>query len=164
MNALYQGTLTDVSQNYGNKDEKRVKKSIWTSVASVAVVGIVLGSLTAIFARPLLNIYITDSPEALEYGVIRIFYIGIPYFLCGIMEVLAGAMRGLGKSLMPTAVALMGACVFRIGWLYTVFAWMPRLEILYISYPLSWILTAGVHAVCLIFAYRKVKRSLPSAE
>ncbi|MBE7051846.1 MAG: MATE family efflux transporter [Ruminococcaceae bacterium] len=163
MNAFYQGTLTAVSQNYGNKDEKRVKKSIWTSVASVAVVGIVLGSLTAIFARPLLNIYITDSPEALEYGVIRIFYIGIPYFLCGIMDVLSGALRGLGYSTISAINSLVGACGLRMLWVAFVLPHNRTIQTLFTCWPVSWVIVILMHLVCYMFVRKKWVKKMNAA-
>ncbi len=164
MNSFCQSCMSFVSQNLGAGKIDRVRRSIFLNLVTVSAVGLALGVGGNLFGEPLIEIFRPGETEVIAIGMIRLRYHLLPYFLCGTMEVLAGAMRGLGKSLMPTAVALMGACVFRIGWLYTVFAWMPRLEILYISYPLSWILTAAVHAVCLIYTYRKVKRSLSSAE
>ncbi len=164
MNSFCQSCMNFVSQNLGACKIDRVRRSIFLNLVTVSAVGLVLGVGGNLFGESLLEIFRPGETEVIAIGIIRLRYHLLPYFLCGVMEVLAGAMRGLGKSLMPTAVALMGACVFRIGWLYTVFAWMPRLEILYISYPLSWILTAAVHAICIFFTYRKVKRSLPSVE
>ncbi len=162
MNSFCQSCMNFVSQNLGAGRIDRVRRSILLNLLTVSAVGLVLGVGGNLFGETLLSIFRPGEAEVIAIGMIRLRYHLLPYFLCGIMEVLAGAMRGLGKSLMPTVVALMGACVFRIGWLFTVFAWMPRPEILYISYPLSWILTAGVHAVCLMYTYRQLKRSLLS--
>jgi len=95
------------------------------------------------FARPLLSIYITDSARAIEYGVTRLTFICLPYFVCGIMEVTTGAIRGMGVSVGPMLVSLLGICGVRLGWIFTVFQ-NPRwhsLESLFLSYIVSWIFT-----------------------
>ena len=84
----------------------------------------------------------------------------LTYFGCGIMDVMAGLMRGLGYSIAPTIVSLIGACLFRVFWIYTFFAWNPTLPCLYTSYPISWGLTSAAHAVCFVFALRSVKKKL----
>lgn len=155
MNAFYQACLTSVSQNYGAKSEKRVKKSISISLICATVTGMVLGGLTAIFARPLLGIYITDSPEAIEHGVIRILYTGLPYFMCGIMEVLAGSLRGLGYSGTSTVNSLIGACGLRILWVWFVLPLHRTQEMLFLCWPVTWIVVITMHGVCLAVVKKK---------
>lgn len=155
MNAFYQACLTSVSQNYGAKNEKRVKKTISVSMICAMITGIILGGLSAIFARPLLGIYITDSPEAIEYGVIRILYTGLPYFMCGIMEVLAGGLRGLGYSGTSTVNSLIGACGLRILWVWFVLPLHKTQEMLFLCWPVSWIVVIIMHAIALHYAKKK---------
>ena len=149
-----------VSQNYGAKKFDRIKKTVLISIATVTVVGLVLGIGAYLLSTPLLKIYIKDSAEAVKYGIIRMSFVSTLYFLCGIMEVISGAIRGLGSSLPPTIVSLIGACAFRVIWILTVFQ-IPKyhtIECIYISYPISWILTIAAHAVTFIIVYRKKKR------
>ena len=80
------------------------------------------------------------------------------------MDVMGGLMRGLGYSITPMIVSLVGACGFRIFWIYTFFAWNPTLSCLYTSYPISWVLTAAAHTVCFAVAMRQVKRKLMPTE
>ena len=119
----------------------RIPKILHTCLACVTVVGVVLGAVAYFLGRPLLGIYITDSPEAITYGLSRMAYICLPYFLCGIMDVTTGSVRGMGFSLAPMIATVMGVCVFRIVWIYTVFAIFRTPENLYVSYPISWTLT-----------------------
>lgn len=154
MNAFYQAAITGVSQNYGAKNEKGIRKTVKTCAASVAVVGFVMGVMTAIFARPLLSIYITDSKEAIDYGVIRMVISGVPYFLCGIMEVQAGLLRGLGYSTTAMINSLVGACGFRILWIMLVLPLRHTIEVLFLCWPISWVLVIIMHFVC----YKVVKK------
>lgn len=154
MNAFYQATITAVSQNYGAKNEKRIYKSILVATACVSVVGLVLGILSAVFARPLLSIYITDSPEAMAFGIMRMIVTGTPYFLCGIMEVLTGALRGLGYSTATAIFSLIGICGIRIVWIFTVLPLRKTVEVLFLCWPISWFIVIVMYLVC-FFVVRK---------
>lgn len=154
MNAIHQTALTFSSQNYGGKQYKRIKKVIVLNISLVTLVGLVMGFLAILFGKPLLGLY-TSTPKAIEYGLVRMKIIFSTYFLCGIMDVLVGCLRGLGRSILPMIVSLLGACGFRILWIFTVFKEHRALETVYISYPISWTLTAGVHLICLLLVIRK---------
>ena len=154
MNAIHQTALTFSSQNYGGKQYKRIKKVIVLNISLVTLVGLVMGFLAILFGKPLLGLY-TSTPKAIEYGLVRMEVIFSTYFLCGIMDVLVGCLRGLGRSILPMIVSLLGACGFRILWIFTVFKEHRALETVYISYPISWTLTAGVHLICLLLVIRK---------
>lgn len=160
MNAFYQATLNFTGQNVGAGKMDRVRRVALLSTGMVTLVGGVLGSAAYLFGEQLLAIYRPGETEVIAAGMIRLSYVGIPYFLCGIMEVLVGSLRGLGRSIMPMIVSLLGACGLRIVWIYTIFAASHTIETLYISYPISWIATSAVHGVCLLVTYRSVKRRL----
>ena len=85
----------------------------------------------------------------------RMLYILPLYFLCGLMDVAVGSLRGIGYSVMPMIVSLTGACLFRVVWILTVFHANPTLDVLYVSYPISWALTFSVHMLCYAFIARK---------
>lgn len=154
MNALHQTALSFTSQNYGAGKLKRINKILMLCLACVSVVGLLMGNLAYLFGTQLLGIYSSD-PEVISYGLIRMAYICIPYFLCGVMDVMVGSLRGLGYSIMPMLVSLTGACGFRILWIFTVFKWSRSLETLFLSYAISWFLTAAVHMICYFFAMQK---------
>ncbi len=154
MNACYQTNLNFTSQNLGGKKYDRIKKCMYYSVALVTVVGVVLGGGAYLVSGTLLRIY-TDSAEVIEYGILRMAYMSLPYFLCGVMDTLVGSVRGLGYSVMPMIVSLTGACLFRVIYIFTIFAQNHTLSCLYLSYPISWILTGTAHFVCLMIVWRK---------
>ncbi|MBQ6463530.1 MAG: MATE family efflux transporter [Pseudobutyrivibrio sp.] len=158
MNSVSQTCVTFVGQNYGAGDEKRVKRVIFECLGIVTVVGLILGNLAYYFASPLLGIY-TDSSAAVAAGTLRLFWVCCPYFLCGIMDTLTGGLRGLGRSTVPMIVSLIGACATRLVWIATYFQLHKTEDVLFFSYPGSWLLTLSVHSICLIIVYRAwVKR------
>ncbi len=161
MNAFYQATLTGVSQNYGARSEKRVNKTIWISMLSVSVVGLALGTLCVVFARPLLRFYITDSAMALEYGVKRMVVTCSLYLLCGIMEVLIGALRGLGCSIATAVTAFIGSCGFRIFWVAVVIERLSGgIEKLYFCWPISWAMVIVMQLVILAIVKPRAMRHM----
>lgn len=155
MNAFYQAVITSVSQNYGAKDEKRVRRSIYVSAFWVTLVGVVFGTLTAIFAEPLLGIYITDSPKAIEYGIVRMIVIGLTHFLCGVMDIISGALRGLGHSVSVAVISLVGVCGTRLLWVGFVLPLRHTIGMLFLCWPLSWFLVTVIQLVMLIANYKK---------
>lgn len=158
MNAFYQTNLSFTSQNYGGKKYGRINRILFTCLACVTVIGAGLGFLVIAFARPLIHIYSTD-PEVVSYAVLRLGIICSTYFICGIMDTLVGTMRGLGYSILPMIVSLTGACGLRIVWIFTVFAIDRSLTILYLSYPVSWLVTAIAHMICFLVIRRKFPKT-----
>ena len=162
MNSFHQTSLNFCGQNYGAGDFKRVKRITWVCLMTVAVAGFVVGNLSYIFGRELLKIYITDSPEAINYGMERLKFMVVPYFLCGIMDTTTGSMRGIGSSVIPMIITVVGVCVMRIVWIYTVFA-LPQYHTfsgLFISYPISWLLTfAALFISFTVVMRRKEKKA-----
>lgn len=158
MNSVTQTALNYAGQNHGAGKFDRIKKIMFACLALAFGAGVSLGGLSVLFARPLLSIYITDSQEAIRYGLIRLLYICLPYFLCGIMDVATGMLRGIGSSVAPMFITVAGVCGFRILWIYTVFR-IPQyhtLEILYSSYMISWAATFIIEAVVFHFILRKM--------
>lgn len=159
MNSFYQAAITFVSQNMGAMEFKRIRKIAWQCLVCVTVTGALLGNLSFFFGHQLLGIY-SDEAEVIRYGIYRLEVIGTTYFLCGIMDVCVGCLRGIGYSFLPMVVSLLGACGFRILWIFTVFKGHHDLHTLYISYPISWAITASVHMICFLILYRRmVKKS-----
>ena len=154
MNAFYQTALTFAGQNYGAGKIKRIKKIAYQCIGLVTLFGASLGFIALMLGPSLLKVY-GASPEEIEYGLIRLGIICSTYFLCGIMDTLVGIMRGLGYAILPMFVSLTGACLLRVVWVMTVFQAYRSLKVLYISYPVTWIVTASTHLICLIIVYRK---------
>ena len=157
MNGFHQTALNFSGQNAGAGQYDRVRKILLLCLACVAVVGSATGGLVYLFAPKLLSIYITDSDLAISYGVLRMGFVCLPYFLLGLMDVTTGALRGIGSSFVPMLISVFGICGFRLGWIATVFQ-MPQYhtpEGLFISYPISWILTLMAQLVAYFIVIRK---------
>ena len=160
LNAFHQTAVNFIGQNAGAHQYKRVVKTLWICLICVAVVGLVLGSLAYCFGPALLSLYITDSQEAIAYGMLRLSVICLTYCLCGIMDVSTGALRGLGESFIPMLISVLGVCGLRICWIYTIFQ-IPRFHTplcLFISYPISWIITFLFQMAAFFLVYKKLKR------
>ena len=156
MNAFHQTAVNFIGQNVGAQQYDRVKKVLRCCLVCVGVAGLTAGILGYSFGPQLLSIYITDSAEAISSGVLRLSLVCLPYFLCGLMDVSTGALRGMGASLEPMIISILGICVLRVGWISTIFQ-IPAFhtpQCLYLSYPISWILTF----VAQLLAFRKVFR------
>ena len=157
MNAFHQTAVNYIGQNVGAQQFDRVKKTLRCCLGCVAVVGLALGILGCVFGPQLLSIYITDSAEAISHGMLRLSFVCLPYCLCGLMDVSTGALRGMGASLEPMIISILGVCAFRVGWITTVFQ-IPAFhtpQCLYLSYPISWVLTFAAQFI----AFRRVYRS-----
>ena len=156
MNSLYQTCISFTSQNFGAGKFKRIKKVLINCLVIVAITGLVLGNSAYFFGKYLLSAY-NNEAEVISYGLIRLSIISTMYFLCGLMDVMVGAMRGIGYSILPMIVSLVGACGLRIVWIYTVFVKFRTLDILFISYPVTWTITFLSHLVCYYIVTRKYK-------
>ncbi len=158
MNAFHQSALNFTGQNVGAGQYKRVGKIMRICLCCVTVAGVLTGGVAYLLAEPLLSIYITDSvnaAEAIACGVLRMKYICLPYFLLGLMDVTTGMLRGLGSSITPMIISVLGIVGIRIGWVYTVFAQHYTPQWLYASYPISWIITFVVELVAFMIVYRR---------
>ena len=164
MNSFYHASLTFVGQFVGARKLERINGVIFRCLGLVTAVGLFFGVLSYVFAHPLLSIYLPNDPGAVEYGRTRLLYLAVPYFLCGMMEVMVGGQRGMGLSLLPMINALLGSCVLRIVWIVTIFAAHHTLFMLYISYPVSWLVTTLAHSVVYAVRLRKLRREAEGEE
>ena len=141
MAAFYTACASFMGQNYGARNRERVKKSYFISLAYSFAIGLILGFLLVLFGRQFLHLF---SPEAdvIEAGMFRLTIMGFSYGFSAFMDCTIAASRALGKSLIPTVVVILGSCVLRIIWVYTVFAWFGTITSLYLVYICSWTITA----------------------
>ncbi|MCM1522838.1 MAG: MATE family efflux transporter [Ruminococcus sp.] len=159
MNSFYQATISFVSQNFGAGEYKRINKIVLTGEACVVTVGLLLGNTAYLLGEPLLGIY-SKSPDIISAGMVRMQIICTTYALCGMMDVMVGALRGLGSSVIPMIVSLIGACGLRLLWIAVVFD-IPEyhfIRTVYISYPITWTITLAAHCVCFAVVRSRVKR------
>lgn len=159
MNTFYQAAISFTGQNIGAKKYRRIPRILLCSQGCVIVTGLVLGWTAYFFGSPLLSIY-SKSADVVAAGMVRIGIITTTYVLCGCMDVMVGMMRGIGYSIMPMIVSLIGACGLRILWIMTVFQIPKYHEIItvYISYPITWAATFVAHIVCWIIVWNKLKK------
>ena len=165
MNSVYHAALAFTSQNVGAKKSKNIKKVMIYSLIYVTIVAASLGIILFVFGKQALSIY-TTNPDEINVGYIRLHYLCLPYFLCGIMDVMVGIIRGLGYGLTPMIVSIVGVCGFRIFWILfifqnnTTFTDYNDLNLLYISYPISWIITFTIHLITYFILSKKKYQEL----
>ena len=157
LNAFHQTAVNFIGQNVGARRYDRVSRILGICYACVTVLGITMGAAMWSAGPRLLSLYITDSPQAIRYGMIRMTYMALPYFLCGLMDVSTGALRGLGVSFVPMLISVLGVCGIRIVWVATIFQ-LPGFhtpQCLYISYIVSWTVTLICQTTAFLLVYRR---------
>ncbi len=155
--AFHQTALNFISQNMGAGQYRRAKKVLRVCILGVTVVCLVVCACVVLFGRGILSVYIPNSAEAIEWGMLRVIYLCIPYFLCGMMDVTTGSLRGLGSSVVPMLISVIGVCGIRIAWVFTVFR-IPEYhtpQCLYLSYPLSWAVTFLLELIAFLILFKK---------
>ncbi len=157
MNAFYQAALTFTSQNFGARKIERINRILISALVSVTVTGLLLGNGVYFFGRNLLSIY-SGSGNVIEAGMVRLLVVCCPYFLCGLMDTMVGSLRGLGYSVMPMIVSLVGACGLRLLWIFTFFGfeYFHNPFMLYVTYPATWTVTFIAHVICFVYVRRKL--------
>lgn len=158
MNAFYQATISFTSQNVGARRIKRVDKIITRGEMCVLAVGVILGLSAVTFGRQLLGIY-SPSEEVVDAGMHRLHIIALTYALCGAMDVMVGSLRGMGCSLIPMIVSLIGVCGLRIVWILTIFQ-VPEyhtIDMLFFTYPITWIITLSAHIITFLIVRKRLR-------
>lgn len=159
MNAYYHAAVTYISQNYGAGNFKRIGKGLLASCVSVVITGIIFGGIMCIVPEFIISIY-SDAPDVIAVGAQRMVYICGTYFLCGLMDVLVAGSRGMGTSILPMIISITGICGIRMimVFMYAPYKEINDLVILYISYPVSWAVTAALHFVSFLILKRKKEK------
>ena len=163
LDAFGQANTVFVSQNYGARKPQRILRAVYTCTVLSSVSVIAISLLTIIFGRQLLALYTTD-PETIDWGMIRIIYIGVPYFLGAVQGIFNGALRGIGYSVLSMNISLVCICVVRVVWLYTAFAAYPTMECLMSSYGISWVFTSIASIACFFMLYKKKLKNYTEEE
>ncbi len=164
MNAFYHTSIAFVGQNHAVKKYDRVKKILFICLGLGVAVGAVLGSIVLFFAQPIMKLYSPNDMMVIEEAIKRMSMIIPSYILCGILDVLVGCIRGMKVSFIPMISSIIGVCGTRFTWALVVFPHFQDTFWLYISYPISWLLTDIFHACTLIFLFRKFKSLMPDKE
>ncbi|MBQ8092845.1 MAG: MATE family efflux transporter [Clostridia bacterium] len=163
INTFQQSVTSFAGQNLGARKPGRVITSLKVCLFWTTVFGIVLGPLATYFSRPLLGLFSSD-PDVISVGIERMQVVVLPYALCGVMDVMTGVLRGIGYSTLPMIVSLMGACVFRLIWIATIFRANHSMFVLMLSYPVSWTLTFIVLVGFFCVLWKKVKKRFTEQE
>ncbi len=160
INGFKFAAINFVSQNMGARQYGRVKKILGICIACGAVVGGLLGLLVWGFGPQLLSIYIPNAPkEAINAGMLRLTFMALFYFLYPLLDVPTGVLRGMGASTTSMLTSVLGICGFRVLWIYTVFAQFRSLEILYVSFPISWVLTGISQLIAIAVIYKRIVKT-----
>lgn len=159
VNAVTQSCMSFTSQNYGVKKLKRMDRVLLDCMILSVGVTLTLGCGAYFFGPELLKIY-TSGADVIRCGVEVLAFTTVPYFCCGIMDLLPGALRGMGYSGVPMILSIIGTVGTRIVWIFGLFPAHRSLSFLFISYPVSWILTILMQAVCFCFVRKHVHQSV----
>ncbi len=160
MNAFYQSAMTFAGQNMGARKYSRINRVFSINVMCTFVVGIMVGILFNVFLEPLLALYSVTDPIAIDFAKTRMFFVTFMYFLCGINDVATGILRGIGSSLVPMIICIVGVCGLRLVWIYTVFDPIPvgtpnKAAMLFVIYPISWFITFIAELLAYIIIRRR---------
>ena len=165
MNAVYQGVITVTSQNIGAKKPHRVMRILYCSLLMVFTVGFLLSEIVLLCSKPFLSLYGVVDGElgslealAMQTALTRFKIIARTYFLCGFMDVCSGVLRGMGKAVVSTVITLVGACLFRVVWLWTVFPLRQTVAVVFLSYPISWIITMTTSLIVIRILLKKMTK------
>lgn len=154
MNAFYIACSSFMGQNYGAGQKKRVLRSYFLCLGYSFGISVIMSGALVIFGKHFLHLFTSDA-AVVEAGMIRLVVMGLSYPVSAFMDCTIAASRGLGKSIMPTVIVILGSCVFRVIWVYTVFAWFGTLQSLYLLYVFSWSVTAVAEIVYFVRSYKK---------
>lgn len=161
MNAYYNSAISFTGQNMGAKKYDRIDDIAKVCTILIFATWIILGGMILLSGRQLLGVF-TSDPEVIKLGMLRMKIMIVVYFTCGTMNVYPGLTRGMGYSIMPMLCTLIGACILRIVWLSTIFAWYHTEIILFVCYPVTWAL-AGLGQVGIFFyARRQIRKNTVS--
>ncbi len=160
LNSFFQATMAFVSQNMGAKNYKRINKVVIYCLLSVCILWVAIAVITLLFGRFLIGIYAPGDVEAINWGIIRLAIVGCTYGLCGCMEVMSGALRGIGYSFFSMISAIAGVCGIRLVWIATVFKAFPSFEVLFVSFPISWLGTFLFHSILFIILKKRMIKNI----
>ena len=155
VNSITQACMSFTSQNYGVGKLKRMDKVLRDCVILSILIAAVLGGLAYSFGPQILTVY-TSDPKVINCGMEILAYTSITYFLCGIMDLFPGALRGMGYSAVPMVLSVIGTVGTRIVWVFGIFPNHRSLSVLFVSYPVSWIITIVLQVVCFYFVRKRV--------
>ena len=159
INSVTQACMSFTSQNYGVKKTKRMDRVLIDCIILSILIATVMGGAFYVFGPQILSVY-NKEPDVIKSGMEILSFTTLTYCLCGIMDLFPGAMRGMGRSGVPMILSIIGTVGTRIFWIYVIFPRNRALDVLFISYPVSWGLTIVMQVCCFIIVRRKVHREI----
>lgn len=159
VNSITQACMSFTSQNYGVGKWKRMDKVLRNCILLSVIVSLMLGGGSYLFGPELLKIYTSDQ-AVIQCGMEILLYTTVTYFMCGLMDLFPGALRGMGYSSVPMLLSVVGTVGTRVAWIFWVFPKHRALDVLFISYPASWLVTIILQVICYYFVRREVKNKL----
>lgn len=154
MSAFYTACASFISRNHGAGKNDRIMKTYGISLAYSFAAGAVFGGSLLLFGRQFLSLF-TNEPRVVEAGMQRVMIMGWSYCISAFMDCTIAASRGIGRSVVPTVIVIMGSCVFRVIWVYTVFAHFMTIPSLYLLYSFSWAITAAAEIAYFMHSCKK---------
>lgn len=158
MAAFYTACSSFIAQNFGARKKERILKSFVICLTYSFFIGLIIGVGIYLFRYPFLALF-TNDHAVIEAGINRLSVMALSYSVSAFMDCSIAASRGLGKSVLPTIIVIMGSCVFRIIWIYTVFAYFQTIQSLYLLYVFSWFITAVAETIYFMAVYKKTAMS-----
>lgn len=157
VNSVTQACMSFTSQNYGVSKYKRMDRVLADCMILTVIVSLLLGCGSYVFGHQILRIY-TEDAEVIACGMEILSYTTVTYFFCGIMDLFPGALRGMGHSAVPMLLSIIGTVGTRVVWIFGVFPHHRSLAALFLSYPVSWIVTILLQVVCFYFVRKEVHK------
>lgn len=155
MAAFYTACSSFMGQNWGAGNRRRMMQSFYVSLAYSFLIGAVLGVAFLLFGEPFLYIFTNDA-QVVAAGMERMQIMCFSYCISAFMDCAIAACRGIGRSFVPTVIVILGSCVFRVVWVYTIFAQLHTIPALYLLYPISWTITAVAEIAYFIRCCRRL--------
>ncbi len=156
-NAVAQTAMNFTSQNIGAKKYENVPKVFRYCLSTAFIAAATLSAIAFLFRVPIVGMF-SDEADVIAIGADRLTLILPFYFFCSLMDVTAGQVRGMGKSIEPMVISLLGACGSRLLWVFLILPLNKTLTMLYWSYPVSWALTFFAQTAFYLYAAHKLKK------
>lgn len=157
MAAVYTACSSFIGQNFGAGRWDRIRRSYLLCMVYAFGAGLTLGLLLLAFGPQFLSLF-TREPEVVEAGMARLTIMSLSYGFSAFMDNSIAASRGLGKSLVPMVLVILGSCVFRVVWVCTVFAHFRTVPSLYLLYIFSWTITGAAEVLYFVRTSRRLRQ------
>ena len=155
VSAFVQAAVAFISQNYGAGEYERCQRA-YRICMILSVLSCGIANLAIYFGHTFFLGLFSTEPEVMHYGFVRLQCVLLLQWIASSYEVSGGALRGLGYSMTPTVLTVLGTCVVRLVWVYTVNVEVHQYDVLLWIYPISWVITGAA----VYIAYRRISSRL----